>query len=100
MAERNQMSPLMDSKLSLRWPLVPTATRSLAQLTKPLVRNFFVSPPYPPPPPYPFVGTSMATPIVAGAAIILREYFLEHYRTLCVSAYQYCKAFAPSGDSP
>jgi hypothetical protein len=52
------------------------------------------------PPPPPFVGTSMATPIVAGAAIILREYFLEHYRTLCVSAYQYCKAFAPSGDSP
>lgn len=39
----------------------------------------------------------MAAPIVSGAALILREYFLEQYAKLCTTTYTYCKSFTPSG---
>jgi hypothetical protein len=39
----------------------------------------------------------MAAPVVSGSAIILREYFMEHYLKVCHTHYTYCKAFTPSG---
>lgn len=48
---------------------------------------------------YETFGTSMAAPVVAGMAILLREYFLNVYPTICNKAYSFCNgnARAPSG---
>lgn len=43
------------------------------------------------------VGTSMATPVVAGGALLIREYFSSHWPSLCRATYAMCKSFVPSG---
>eukprot|EP01036_Dinobryon_divergens_P038876 gene38876-51108_t len=43
-------------------------------------------------------GTSMAAPLVAGTAVIARQYFMSTLWTnKCRSGYDYCKPFNPSG---
>lgn len=42
-------------------------------------------------------GTSMATPAVAGAALLVREYFKTKYGTVCRPEYHDCGEFEPSG---
>jgi subtilisin family serine protease len=46
-------------------------------------------------------GTSMATPVVAGAAAIIRQYFEDprFYATQCTSGYPLCNAFSPKGST-
>ena len=43
----------------------------------------------------------MASPAAAGAALLIREYFMDtsnkFWSGLCNSAYKYCKSFTPSG---
>jgi hypothetical protein len=46
---------------------------------------------------YETFGTSMATPVVAGGALVLRDYFQNLWSSVCRPSYAYCKAFAPSG---
>lgn len=46
---------------------------------------------------YETFGTSMAAPGVAGGALLLREYFLNVWSTVCRSSYSFCKSFEPSG---
>ena len=46
---------------------------------------------------YESFGTSMATPIVAGGALLLRDYFLNLWPSVCRSSYGYCKSFEPTG---
>jgi len=46
---------------------------------------------------YETFGTSMATPGVAGVALILRDYFLNAWSSVCPSHYTYCKSFVPTG---
>lgn len=42
-------------------------------------------------------GTSMATPAVAGAALLVREYFKKKYGSVCRAEYEDCVNFEPSG---
>jgi hypothetical protein len=42
-------------------------------------------------------GTSMATPAVAGTALLVREYFRTIWATVCRQNYQQAAAFTPSG---
>lgn len=43
-------------------------------------------------------GTSMATPTVAGGALLIREYFSNNmWKNLCRSSYAYCRSFTPTG---
>jgi subtilisin family serine protease len=44
-------------------------------------------------------GTSMATPLTAGVALLVRQYFEDgdFWAANCVKTYSYCKAFAPKG---
>jgi hypothetical protein len=48
---------------------------------------------------YETFGTSMAAPVVAGMAILLREYFMNLYPTLCNPSYSSCdgKGVTPTG---
>ena len=46
---------------------------------------------------YETFGTSMATPGVAGTALILRDYFLNVWSSVCLSYYSQCKSFVPTG---
>ena len=43
-------------------------------------------------------GTSMATPVVAGTAILVRQYFMDpsFWATLCVPGQKYCCSFTPT----
>ena len=44
------------------------------------------------------IGTSMAAPLVAGSAVIARQYFSHTMWTSnCRSGYTYCKSFTPTG---
>ncbi|CAM9286969.1 unnamed protein product, partial [Ectocarpus fasciculatus] len=42
-------------------------------------------------------GTSMATPAVAGSALLVREYFRTKYGAVCRGEYSDCRNFEPSG---
>lgn len=44
-------------------------------------------------------GTSMSTPLIAGSALIIRQYFMEskYWAELCSKSYKWCKVFEPSG---
>ena len=44
-------------------------------------------------------GTSMASPAVAGAAAVIRQFFQDSFfwESVCNKNYAYCKAFTPSG---
>ena len=46
---------------------------------------------------YESFGTSMATPVVAGGALLLRDYFSSLWSTVCDASYAYCHSFVPSG---
>ena len=46
---------------------------------------------------YEAFGTSMAAPGVAGGALLLRDYFVNVWGSVCRSSYAYCKSFEPSG---
>jgi len=43
-------------------------------------------------------GTSMATPVVAGNALLVRQYFMNEsfWASLCIPTDEFCKSFAPS----
>ena len=46
-------------------------------------------------------GTSMATPAAAGAALLVRSYFMSSssnfWPGMCNTAYSFCRTFTPSG---
>ena len=46
---------------------------------------------------YESFGTSMATPVVAGGALLLRDYFSNLWSNVCRSSYSSCKSFEPTG---
>lgn len=46
---------------------------------------------------YETFGTSMATPVVSGGALVLLDYFKNSWSGICTSGYSYCKSFEPSG---
>jgi hypothetical protein len=39
----------------------------------------------------------MATPVIAGNALIARDYFANSWTSYCRTEYTYCKSFVPSG---
>jgi hypothetical protein len=43
----------------------------------------------------------MASPAAAGAALLIRQYFVDTYQqfnlAVCISWYKFCKSFEPSG---
>lgn len=50
---------------------------------------------------YRYIGTSMATPAAAGAALLARDYFMtantNFWAGVCKSGYRFCGPFTPSG---